>query len=344
MVQVMHFGTTGKITPEIERLVHALHRRGFRVEGRVYDRAALEERLAGNIDGETVLVDSQDRFEPRARRTLGERAKRFVARVRSGFSVLAFPFRPSAKLKSVRARALFAGNTLLGLRLLAQGDFFHGVPTAILSTWIFGYMSNAEEIYRFKSQGAAVRVHDDGKLTVDPNPGLLGGVTFIEELALTTLLRMSVGGTDAVTGDPLGVAGDAIFTAFAKTATEMPIAELYAEADRAERDGEDGRAQALRSKAETYQDLFYNLMFPTLKFLQLPVPTTDPFFQTASFVARTASNVALFAIGTYGVVREVLKRRASAPVEDTGCATLLSFAAAGGAARTVGGNEKGPGA
>lgn len=323
----MHFSTTGKLTPEVARLIRALHSRGFRVDGRLYDRAALEERIEKIVGTGQPFVVLRPDATPEAvpSRTLLERVGGFFGRLARGFTLLAFPFSPSEKLKGVRARALLAGNTLLGLRLLAQGNFFNGIPTAVLSAWIFGYMSNAQEIYRFKSQCVSLRVEDDGRISLVPNYAMLAANTFVEELALTTILRMSVGGTDAVTGDPVGVAGDAVFTAFAKTTTERPIAELYAQADRAEQEGDEESAKKLRDRAETLQDVFYNLLFPVLKFLQLPMPATDPFLQTASFVARTLSNGILFAIGAYGVVKEAFSAYASRPVADGSCATLLHF-------------------
>jgi hypothetical protein len=328
-VHVYHFGSTSRLTPEVTRLIQALHGRGFQVEGRLYDRSAFEERARAFVDaepGSVVVAAGSPPPEAVRRRTVAERTRALVGRVARGMSVLAFPFRPSKKLEQVRTRALLAGNTLLGLRLFAQGEFFYGLPSVVLSAWIYAYVSNAKELYRFKSQCVSVRVDDEGNLSLDPNYAMLAAGTFVEELALTSLLRMSVGGTDAVAGDPTGVAGDAAFAAFAKTATERPVADLYARAHRALERGDVEAATQLERRAERYQDVFYNLLFPALKFLQLPVPTTDPTLGAVALAARTLSNAALVAIGTYGIVREAGRAWRSRPQADATCATLLDFA------------------
>jgi hypothetical protein len=121
-----------------------------------------------------------------------------------------------------------------------------------------------------------VRVDDEGRLSLAPNDAMLAAGTFVEELALTCLLRMSVGGADAIAGDRTGVAGDAVFAAFAKTAAERSVADRYARDRRALQARRLGRCDAARALGRALPSVFYNLLSPAWKFLQLPVPTTDP--------------------------------------------------------------------
>jgi len=331
-VNVLHFSQTGRLTPDVEKLIRALHARGFHVEGRLYDRPKFDERAEAVAKAEeTAVVAGPAKPEDApARPTFLQRVRSFADRVFGlrGFTMLTFPFNPTEKLKSVRARALLAGNLLLGARLALQEQFFYGVPMVVLNAWIFGYVSNAKELYQFKSQGAAVRVADDGSIFVKANYPMLATGTFLEELAITMLLRTSVGGPAAVAGDPLGVLVDAGVTGLAKATTDAPISDLYRRSELAKKAGNAAEAEELEARAEMYQDVLYNLVFPILKFMQLPIPSSDPTIQMGSLIARTVSNGILLSMGFYGLVREGVKKYFSRPTADANCATVLYFSGA----------------
>ena len=207
-------------------------------------------------------------------------------------------FRAYPKIQHVRLMLLtevLQNGCLAGTLKFKFGQNFSGFPNLVLSTYLYFYLSNLDEILKLKNQGGSLReVTQLGRnvIKTEPSVNLILFQNTLEEMLSTFLVQSSFLSKKVMIDNLPNTIIDAGLLAFAKGVTEKCIGKLLEEQTRLKNLGEFARAQACTYKIEGLQHAYYNLLFPILKALQLP---------SNQATSRYVSNAIQFLMGLTGL-------------------------------------------
>lgn len=183
-------------------------------------------------------------------------------------------------------------------------DKINSLPSLVLTSYFYSYLSNLKEILRFKSQGKSLAFDlssaPGNQIRVETNPYYMLAANLMEEAVVNSALTPVIEG-----GFPVGnIFRRTVLFGFVKTPVERACANLESRRRVAEREGNLKEARRLEIQRLLLSNFFFNLVIPALRTAELFSPE-GPLRRTCEAVTAGV----LSSVGCVAVVEEILRQR-----------------------------------